>query len=114
MDFVYYNPNPRNLHTGDCVVRALTAFLNTSWRPAFLDIINWCADRGRVNFNYRSSYNEYLKEKGYQSVYTQTWSGNTPMLRVAEKLGFKEIARKKEHREVDGKTYDALTFQLEL
>ena len=57
---------------------------------------------------------EYLKEKGYQSVYTQTWSGNTPMLRVAEKLGFKEIARKKEHREVDGKTYDALTFQLEL
>ena len=66
MDFVYYNPNPKNLHTVDCVVRALTAFLNMSWRNAFLDIINWCADRGRVNFNYRSSYNEYLKEKGYE------------------------------------------------
>ena len=57
---------------------------------------------------------EYLKEQGHKTIYTQTWSGNMPMLRVVEKLGFKEIARKKDYREVRGKRYDALTFQIEL
>lgn len=55
----------------------------------------------------------YLGDKGYPRVYTQTWSGNTAMLRVAEKLGFTPICRLPGHRIVRGKTYDALTFQLE-
>jgi RimJ/RimL family protein N-acetyltransferase len=57
---------------------------------------------------------EYLKAQGHEILYTQTWSGNMPMLRMAEKLGFREIARKRDYREVRGKMYDALTFQLEL
>jgi len=57
---------------------------------------------------------DYLKQHGYTSVYTQTWSGNTPMLRVAEKLGFKEVFRKVDHREVNGAKYDAVTFKLDL
>jgi len=45
-------------------------------------------------------------------LYTQTWSGNTPMLRLAEKIGFAEVRRIKDLREVGGKKYDALTFAM--
>ena len=44
--FVYCNFNPKQLHTNDCLVRALAYFFGVSWRKAFLDIIEWCADRG--------------------------------------------------------------------
>lgn len=57
---------------------------------------------------------EYLQSHGFRSFYTQTWFGNAPMLRVAEKLGFKEVCRKENHRTVDGETYDALTLRLDV
>ena len=56
----------------------------------------------------------YLKEHGSTAVYTQTWSGNTGMLRVAEKLGFTEAYRKKDFGEVNGQKYDAVTLKLDL
>ena len=58
-------------------------------------------------------YMDYLREKGHRSFYTQTWSGNETMMKVAEKLGFKEVYRLKDFREVAGKKYDAVTFFLE-
>ena len=57
---------------------------------------------------------DYWRKQGNTFVFTQTWSGNYPMIRVAEKLGFKEIARKKDYREVKGEKYDALTFRLDI
>ncbi|MBQ7922143.1 MAG: GNAT family N-acetyltransferase [Clostridia bacterium] len=59
-------------------------------------------------------YMEYLKKHGHHSFYTQTWSGNLAMIRVAEKLGFKEIYRKANYRKVDGKLYDAITWRLDM
>ena len=44
----------------------------------------------------------------------QMYIGNLPMVRVAEKLGFKEVCRKKDYREVRGKKYDAITWRLDL
>ena len=56
-------------------------------------------------------YMSYLfKEE--ERLYTQTWSGNFPMLRLAEKIGFTEVERIKDLREVKGKKYDALTFSI--
>lgn len=55
----------------------------------------------------------YLKEHGARSLFTQTWSGNIPMIRLAEKLGFKEYARVKDLREVNGEKYDAVTFRVD-
>lgn len=55
----------------------------------------------------------YLKGRGYPAAYTQTWSGNLPMIRVAEKLGFREVCRKVGFREVRGEKYDAVTFRLD-
>lgn len=60
-----------------------------------------------------SQFIEYLKAHGNKSLFTQTWSGNTPMLKLAEKLGFKEYARVKDLREVGGKKYDALTLRID-
>ena len=50
--------------------------------------------------------------QGAAGVFTQTWSGNVRMLRVAEKLGFVPYARVKGIRTVRGKKYDALTLKL--
>jgi len=59
-------------------------------------------------------YMNYLKEHGHKSFYTQTWSGNLAMVRVAEKLGFQEVCRKENHREVNCEMYDAITWRLDL
>lgn len=53
---------------------------------------------------------EYYLSLGYQEIYTQTWSGNIRMIKVATKLGFKICHTRKNLREVHGKRYDALTF----
>jgi len=47
-----------------------------------------------------------------ETLYTQTWAGNAPMIRLAEKIGFTEIERIKDLREIRGKKYDALTFSI--
>lgn len=65
---IYFNANPMNRRTGDCVIRAFSVFLGTTWRKAFMELIEWCADRGYVLFNYRSVYNKYLEEKGYKKT----------------------------------------------
>lgn len=57
---------------------------------------------------------EHWQKQGYKQLYTQTWSGNTPMIRLAEKLGFREHARAKGLRVVDGLRYDAVTFIIDL
>lgn len=61
-----------------------------------------------------NKYLKYFKKLGYSKIYTQTWSGNTRMIHVAEKVGFREINRFKEIRSVNGKKFDALTFEIDL
>ena len=36
--YVYYNPNPKNKNTTDCVIRMLTKIYNISWQEAFLEL----------------------------------------------------------------------------
>ncbi len=66
-----------------------------------------------IGTNALLAFIKYYFENGVDELYTQTWSGNTRMLRCAEKLGFVECNRYVGKREVEGKTYDALTFRLE-
>lgn len=37
--YVYYNPNPRQRHTGDCTVRAVSKALGISWETAYIDLV---------------------------------------------------------------------------
>ena len=56
----------------------------------------------------------YLHSLGFTELYTQTWSGNERMIKLAEKLGFTECCRKPKLRTVRGQQYDGLTFRKEL
>ena len=56
---------------------------------------------------------KYHLAAGYEELYTQTWSGNERMIRLAEKLGFRECCRKRDLRLVRGERYDGLTFRLD-
>ena len=66
---------------------------------------------GRESF---SLFIRYLLDNGITGVYTQTWSGNIPMIKMAENIGFYEIERVEGSRTVRGKEYDGLTFKLAL
>ncbi len=59
-----------------------------------------------------SMFIDYYRSHGVEKLYIQTWSGNERMMRVIEKLGFREYFRKKNYREVNGRKYDAVTFIL--
>lgn len=56
----------------------------------------------------------HLLGHGLAELYTQTWSGNAPMLALAGRLGFEECLRKPGLRTVRGQTYDGLTLRLDV
>jgi hypothetical protein len=39
MSYVYYNPNPKGLRVGDCVIRALCKALDKDWDTVFVDLM---------------------------------------------------------------------------
>ena len=55
---------------------------------------------------------EYYRGLGEDRFVMETWSGNVRMLRVAEKLGFREVDRGESVYVVDGSAYDALVLEL--
>lgn len=64
-ELLIHNSNPLNRRVRDCVYRALASFLCCKWRVALDELVCWAADRGLVNFNYRSVFCGFLKDKGY-------------------------------------------------
>ena len=58
-----------------------------------------------------SAYIEYLFSRGYSVLYTQTWSGNMRMIRMARRLGFEQCHLEKDARLVQGRAYDRVTFK---
>lgn len=70
-------------------------------------------DRGNGNGSQALlQFMDYYRKLGHKKLLTQTWSGNAPMIAVAKKLGFREVSRAVGVRTVDGKAYDALTFEI--
>lgn len=57
-----------------------------------------------------SAFIHYLFSSGLTHVYTETWSGNLPMIRVAGKCGFELVSRGHHDRQVNGQDYDSLLF----
>ncbi|MCL2406757.1 MAG: GNAT family N-acetyltransferase [Defluviitaleaceae bacterium] len=56
-------------------------------------------------------YMSYLFDRAdISELYTQTWSGNYRMIKLAEAIGFEEIGRIRGIRRLNGERYDALTF----
>lgn len=82
------------------------------YRAVGIDICESDLWGGGVGTKALGAFIQYYFDHGVEAVYTQTWSGNTRMIRCAEKLGFVECDRRADKREIDGRKYDGLTFQL--
>lgn len=64
--FAYYNPNENGDYQHDCVIRAYSFFFGKTWKEAFLDAMQFCAEHGLVRFNFPSVFNKYLESKGHK------------------------------------------------
>lgn len=65
---------------------------------------------GELAFSLYISY--LLKSEYISDIYTQTWSGNERMIKLATKCGFELIDTEINLREVRGCMYNGLTFKL--
>ena len=62
--FIYYNPNPLEKRTGDCVIRALTKLLDMDWDTVFVDLFTKSfAMKDMMDHNI--VWNDYLESMGY-------------------------------------------------
>lgn len=61
----FYNANPLDKRTGDCVYRALSFFLGITWIKAVFELVIYATNRGMVNFNYVSNITGYLADKNF-------------------------------------------------
>ena len=65
MSFRYFNPNPDRKQTSDCVVRALSKFLDITWLEAYMEICvygGYNSDMPNVN----SIWSSFLESRGYR------------------------------------------------
>lgn len=62
--FIYYNPNPLNKRTGDCVIRALTKLLDADWDTVFVDLFTK-AFAMKDMMDHNIVWNDYLESLGY-------------------------------------------------
>lgn len=67
MSFKYYNPNPLGKLTGDCVIRALTKFLNLSWYDIYDDLY-WFGRDMADNAITNEVWHEYLYDLGFDKI----------------------------------------------
>lgn len=62
--FVFYNPNPLNKMTGDCVVRALCKATGQSWKEVILQLFTYAYNMADLPSS-NAVWGSYLKTKGY-------------------------------------------------
>lgn len=62
--FCYYNCNPYNVHTDDCVLRAVSAGTGESWDKIVSDLTKYMLKHGYM-MNTPEIYGLYLKDKGW-------------------------------------------------
>lgn len=63
--FKYFNPNPKGLRVGDCVIRAISKALNQSWQETYIEL---CL-LGYIMGDLPSSnkvWDNYLKAQGFK------------------------------------------------
>lgn len=63
--FVYYNPNPRGIKVGDCVIRGLCKILNLSWDEVYAEVMLKgfeLKDMPSAN----NVWGSYLRSKGFE------------------------------------------------
>lgn len=65
--FIYLNANPSDIHTGDCVIRAIMTLEQQSWEKTMLELTAYSYFMHRIiDDNY--VWETYLKDKGYRHI----------------------------------------------
>ena len=89
---------------------------NYSSRGKHFTIVIGIYKKGNRRFWYASEawsiYIDYLKSKGLEEVYTQTWSGHIPAQKLIQKLGFTLVDVDKNCHQLNGKNVDGYTYRL--
>ena len=62
--YVRFNPNPENLQTGDCVIRALSKLLDKTWDQVYVDLSLQGFGMSRMMSD-NSVHQSYLRQYGY-------------------------------------------------
>lgn len=82
---------------------------NTDWLETGIVIYDKHFWNGGYGSEAYQHWIDYLFEAtGLHRLGMSTWSGNTRMIHVGEKIGMKEEARVREARKVDGEFFDAV------
>ncbi len=61
-----------------------------------------------------AAWTRYCLDQGATHLFLETWSGNRRMMRCAEKLGYSLCLREIGARTVNGRSWDALTYALDI
>lgn len=64
MAYIEYNPNPRGINTGDCVIRAICKALGMEWEKAYVALCVKGLEFCRLP-NDNTTWEKYMKENGF-------------------------------------------------
>lgn len=62
--FHFYNANPKNRITGDCVVRAISTALNQDYNQTYKELFDLSVKTGYM-LNDKKCYSKYMSSKGW-------------------------------------------------
>lgn len=62
--FTYYNANPKNRHTTDCVIRAICTALDQSYATTLHELVTMQLETG-YDFSDTRCFGKYLESKGF-------------------------------------------------
>lgn len=82
----YYNCNPHNKLTDDCVIRAICSSTGDSWETTLRELTEYSIKTGYF-INTPECYGKYLKDKGYVKQ-------KQPIHKDGSKMRFKEFVQK--------------------
>ena len=63
--FIEYNPNPRGIHTGDCVIRAICKALDKEWEKVYMELTVKGLEKAMWG-DTNAVWEKYLKENEFE------------------------------------------------
>ena len=65
MGWRYFNPNPSNIDTGDCVIRALCLAFGRDWETTYMSVCMKGYEMHKMPSN-NAVWGDYLKDNGFK------------------------------------------------
>ena len=62
--FIEYNPNPRGINTGDCVIRAICKAFDMDWEKVYMELTVKGLEKAMWG-DTNAVWEKYLKEHGF-------------------------------------------------